>query len=1168
MSVYTSTLDDTSFRLATVELVSGVENNKNEPQIPSVTLTAYQISSAATPRYYALSYTWGPPRKNAPGVWVIREVALAKEIGVFYGDGILPYDKIGATAVFLHLTGLSIAVVIAVGVARDDDAVDTGDEVLIHQAERTQLLPGIEDDQLINHPGKGGSAGLTLLKLLLWTVGFRATGQRDMVYGLWGILQHMVNAQGVDMRKHLRPNYDITAAVLLETVAKEILETSGTLMLLTLVKGPSRRQTQGLPSWVPDFSPILDSHPLCGPKFKSVAKVNSGGQLTGMLDHLSLGGEGASLHLKGISLGTTELVGGSSTEIKDAKVEGWIEILSRISQVYPPTAQPSLEALWRTLIHDDDFSSRLAKLPQSKNFRDLILMLMVKRFFRVFEAGGTDAVKELIQSWKGLGLDSLAERYPQHIYGTSFLQSCCGWIGLLPETETEHLLSSEEIAAWKESRRASAAVFELLLGGTIFWRRIALTSGGHLAHASESLSTGDEYAKYFAKTLGWYTSQRKLCIAMEYFPAGDLHSYALKHAPLPENECCQIAGQILSGLAAMHQESFAHRDVKPHNILIHRSPQSVPPAPWWVKLADFGITKRLEAGTSGSTRKIGTLLYMAPELLISELSNGSRFDYPAVDMWALGVTTFFILTKSLPFRDLSSAIEYARDADRSFPRAPLNDCQVSSDGQGFISALMRRQPTERLDSRAALRHAWNQSWLPETQTAPPHDESSASSSRRSSFDEGTDGSLGHTTVSSQLYSKSWSHEDTENTKSAPKALPSRWSEDLLNAALLDDVSTARHLLESGVNLETATPADYAEHLRYIFYRSECLINLLVETGANLEVRDILDHTPLSVAVEDRNLALVQFLIKAGANIEVKDWHGNTPLSEASSAGNDTMVKVLVERGANIEAKDKTGQTPLSQAAHNGHVGTVELLASMGANLESKDKDGETALFKVSGRGNEAMVKVLVDEGADIETKSQKGKTPLLQAAAAGHEGIVKLLVSKGANVNERDHHRNTPLLKAAAAGNTAMARYLLARGADIEARNSLTHTPLLEAANAGHEDTVRCLIDSGANLKEWDFVGETVLGQAILNGQESMAKLLLEKGFDVEQRSSDGDTPLMKASAESHEGIVRLLLDKGADIGAKNEFGHTPYSVALQNGFVAIARILSNEARRRKRHHH
>jgi len=50
---------------------------------------------------------------------------------------------------------------------------------------------------------------------------------------------------------------------------------------------------------------------------------------------------------------------------------------------------------------------------------------------------------------------------------------------------------------------------------------------------------------------------------MEYFPKGDLGTYALEYAPLPEDECREIASQILRGLVTMHQERFAHRDVKP-----------------------------------------------------------------------------------------------------------------------------------------------------------------------------------------------------------------------------------------------------------------------------------------------------------------------------------------------------------------------------------------------------------------------------------------------------------------------------------------------------------------------------------------------------------------------------------------------------------------------------
>lgn len=50
---------------------------------------------------------------------------------------------------------------------------------------------------------------------------------------------------------------------------------------------------------------------------------------------------------------------------------------------------------------------------------------------------------------------------------------------------------------------------------------------------------------------------------MEYFPAGNLYTYVKKQQGLPEDECWQITSQVLSGIALMHEEGFAHRDLKP-----------------------------------------------------------------------------------------------------------------------------------------------------------------------------------------------------------------------------------------------------------------------------------------------------------------------------------------------------------------------------------------------------------------------------------------------------------------------------------------------------------------------------------------------------------------------------------------------------------------------------
>ena len=65
------------------------------------------------------------------------------------------------------------------------------------------------------------------------------------------------------------------------------------------------------------------------------------------------------------------------------------------------------------------------------------------------------------------------------------------------------------------------------------------------------------------KLLGWYDSADSLFIAMEYFPLGDLQKYMSENEPIPERDVQEVTYQVLEGLQYMHQEGFAHRDIKP-----------------------------------------------------------------------------------------------------------------------------------------------------------------------------------------------------------------------------------------------------------------------------------------------------------------------------------------------------------------------------------------------------------------------------------------------------------------------------------------------------------------------------------------------------------------------------------------------------------------------------
>ncbi|OOQ87235.1 hypothetical protein PEBR_18173 [Penicillium brasilianum] len=196
---------------------------------------------------------------------------------------------------------------------------------------------------------------------------------------------------------------------------------------------------------------------------------------------------------------------------------------------------------------------------------------------------------------------------------------------------------------------------------------------------------------------------------MEYLEKGDLLEY-LDHSrsPLSENETKEITFQILEGLDMMHQTKFAHRDLKPQastlsqsrrrlmlilwlqNILI----QSHPPSQWWVKLADFGISKRIEEASGGSTIH-GTPGYIAPELW-KLTARGSPY---APDIWALGETTFQLLTKRPAFSNIALLVSYVSSID--FIRSLLHP--LPSSRPTALEAISRdwikRKPLELQDSK-------------------------------------------------------------------------------------------------------------------------------------------------------------------------------------------------------------------------------------------------------------------------------------------------------------------------------------------------------------------------------------------------------------------------------------------------------------------------------------
>jgi len=100
-----------------------------------------------------------------------------------------------------------------------------------------------------------------------------------------------------------------------------------------------------------------------------------------------------------------------------------------------------------------------------------------------------------------------------------------------------------------------------------------------------------------------------------------------------------MVAQMLAALAYLHDHlGMAHRDIKPHNIVVAAPPHADGQPTF--KLCDFGLAKAL--GPGYHTGGICSMAYRAPEVLLGSCVYGA-----AVDVWALGITALDFVTNTV-----------------------------------------------------------------------------------------------------------------------------------------------------------------------------------------------------------------------------------------------------------------------------------------------------------------------------------------------------------------------------------------------------------------------------------------------------------------------------------------------------------------------------------------
>lgn len=493
---------------------------------------------------------------------------------------------------------------------------------------------------------------------------------------------------------------------------------------------------------------------------------------------------------------------------------------------------------------------------------------------------------------------------------------------------------------------------------------------------------------------------------MEYFELGDLDKYITSE--LTESDAKVIGRQLLEGLQILHGDGLAHRDLKPANIFVARHAPD-----WWVKLGDFGIIRHICTKQNSTLSRIGTLDYMAPEILMGNNDEDEALSYTlAVDVWSLGCVLFRLLTQRLPFPLEKDLRLYLRQKN-PFPTDVLIQHNVSKGGALFVSEMMKSNPADRITVNDALLHSWAS--IQESELTPGYHESYEKESevrptnmprisgKGECLPDGSSTGLSSTKPNTSSTSES---EITTNVL-ATQPTASFEMTTLHRAVLLGSAKVAAFLLKGGADpnaryiiedIDTYTPLHLA-----CMDGKESFVDLLLDNGANVDAQSDMGWTALSLAVKRTEKAIVRKLLDHSASVKLASNLNESPLMLAALVGDVEVLRMLLDVDADPSTKQMPGElTALHFAAKHHKTSVVEELLRRfpgSGIMDAESSDGHRPLHFAALEGFLDIVVMLLDAGADPNVVDISSVTPLRAAIQMGHTNVVKSLIDGGARMD-------------------------------------------------------------------------------------------------------------------------------------------------------------------------
>ncbi|XP_004457326.1 maternal embryonic leucine zipper kinase isoform X2 [Dasypus novemcinctus] len=159
----------------------------------------------------------------------------------------------------------------------------------------------------------------------------------------------------------------------------------------------------------------------------------------------------------------------------------------------------------------------------------------------------------------------------------------------------------------------------------------------------------------------------KIFMVLEYCPGGELFDYIISQDRLSEEETRVVFRQIVSAVAYVHSQGYAHRDLKPGN-------------------KDYHLQTCC-----------GSLAYAAPELIQGKSYLGSE-----ADVWSMGILLYVLMCGFLPFDDDNVMALYKKITKGKYEVPQW----LSPSSSLLLQQMLQVDPKKRISVKNLLSHPW------------------------------------------------------------------------------------------------------------------------------------------------------------------------------------------------------------------------------------------------------------------------------------------------------------------------------------------------------------------------------------------------------------------------------------------------------------------------------